>query len=471
MMSPAAMRRQRLRMRPRPRHWGIATRSAIVAATVVLVALVVAGAGLTGLLNHYLVSGIDDAAATRLHDITMALRAEPPSDFDGALLDTDQRVVAIQILTDDDTVAFSSTDAPRAPLVPAAAVGPKPTRVSDDSVPDDDLRIIGRQIDTPHGHYTVLVAGSSELAENTVQAVALLLCASAPLVIAVVAVVTYVLVKRSLRSVDAIRARVAEISTSDLAERVPQPDSHDEIAALADTMNKMLARLETGHNAQRQFVGDASHELRSPLATIISALDVAQAHPELLDQDLLEQTLVPEAQRMQSLIDDLLLLARADEQGLQLRMEELDLGPVIETDADRLRRATRLAVHTDIGETRLSGDARALARVLRNLTDNAARHAHSRIDVTSREQDGTVELIIADDGPGIPESDRLRVFDRFVRLDSDRSRNGGGTGLGLAIVSEIVAAHGGSIAMTERPGGGTAVRVQLPVRRSSDSSR
>lgn len=279
MMSPAAMRRQRLRMRPRPRHWGIATRSAIVAATVVLVALVVAGAGLTGLLNHYLVSGIDDAAATRLHDITMALRAEPPSDFDGALLDTDQRVVAIQILTDDDTVAFSSTDAPRAPLVPAAAVGPKPTRVSDDSVPDDDLRIIGRQIDTPHGHYTVLVAGSSELAENTVQAVALLLCASAPLVIAVVAVVTYVLVKRSLRSVDAIRARVAEISTSDLAERVPQPDSHDEIAALADTMNKMLARLETGHNAQRQFVGDASHELRSPLATIISALDVAQAHP------------------------------------------------------------------------------------------------------------------------------------------------------------------------------------------------
>ena len=130
-----------------------------------------------------------------------------------------------------------------------------------------------------------------------------------------------------------------------------------------------------------------------------------------------------------------------------------------------------IAVHTDSGETRLSGDARALARVLRNLTDNAARHAHSRIDVTSREQDGTVELIIADDGPGIPESDRLRVFDRFVRLDSDRSRNGGGTGLGLAIVSEIVAAHGGSIAMTERPGGGTAVRVQLPVRRSSDSSR
>ncbi|WP_454793329.1 ATP-binding protein [Mycolicibacterium lutetiense] len=470
-MSPAAKRRQRLRMRPRPGHWGIATRSAIVAATVVLVALIVAGAGLTGLLNHYLISGIDEAAATRLHDITTALRAAPPTDFDGALLDTDQRVVAIQILTDGNTVAFSSTDAPSTPLVAVAAVGTKPTRLTDDSAPDDDLRIIGRQLDTPHGHYTVLVAGSSELAENTVQTVALLLSASAPLIIAVVAVATYVLVKRSLRSVDAIRVRVAEISTSDLAERVPRPDSHDEIAALADTMNEMLARLETGHNAQRQFVGDASHELRSPLATIISALDVAQVHPELLDQDLLDTTLIPEAQRMQSLIDDLLLLARADERGLKLRVEDLDLRPVIEAEADRLRRGTRLAVHADVGEIRLSGDARALSRVLRNLTDNAARHAHSHIDITSREQDGTVVLIIADDGPGIPEADRLRVFDRFVRLDADRSRNRGGTGLGLAIVAEIVAAHGGTVTMTEHRGGGTAVRVQLPVRRSSDSNR
>ncbi|MUL81836.1 MULTISPECIES: cell wall metabolism sensor histidine kinase WalK [unclassified Mycolicibacterium] len=469
MMSPAATRR--LRLRPRPRHWGIATRSAIVAATVVLVALVVAGAGLTGLLNHYLISGIDEAAATRLYDVTTALRTESPPDVDGALLDTDQRVVAIQILTDDNRVAFGSTDAPNTPLVPVDAVGTKPTRLTGNSVPDDDLRIIGQRVDTPHGSYTVLVAGSSELAETTVQTVALLLCASAPLVIAVVAVATYLLVKRSLRSVDAIRARVAEISTSDLAERVPRPDSHDEIAALADTMNAMLARLETGHNAQRQFVGDASHELRSPLAAIISALDVAQVHPELLDQDLLDTTLIPEAQRMQSLIDDLLLLARADERGLKLRVEDLDLRPVIETEADRLRRGTRLTVHTDVVEARLSGDAQALSRMLRNLADNAARHAHSRIDISSREQDGTLVLIISDDGPGVPQADRLRVFDRFVRLDSDRSRNGGGTGLGLAIVSEIVAAHGGTVTMTDRPGGGTAVSVQLPIRRSSDSSR
>lgn len=470
MMSPGGTGRQRLRIRPWPRQWGIATRSAIVAATVVLVALIVAGAGLTVLLNHYLISGIDEAAATRLHDITAALRDESPADFDSSLLDTDQRVVAIQIITGADTVAFGSTDAPSTPLVPVAAVGAKPARLSDNSVPDDDLRIVGRKVDTSHGRYTVLVAGSSELAETTVRTVALLLCGTAPLVIAAVAVVTYVLVKRSLRSVDAIRARVAEISTSDLAERVPRPDSHDEIAALADTMNAMLARLETGHTAQRQFVGDASHELRSPLATIISALDVAQAHPELLDQDLLESTLMPEAQRMQSLVDDLLLLARADERGLKLRREELDLASAIEAEADRLRRGTRLAVHTDIGDAQTSGDPRALARVLRNLTDNAARHAQSRIEIGLQRQGRNVVLTVADDGPGIPAADRLRVFARFVRLDSDRSRNGGGTGLGLAIVSEIVAAHGGTVSVAERSGGGTVVRVQLPGR-SSESSR
>ncbi|MDF3337603.1 HAMP domain-containing sensor histidine kinase [Mycolicibacterium septicum] len=469
MISPAAPHRLRLRLRPR--HWGIATRSAIVAATVVLVALVVAGAALTGLLDHYLITGIDEAAATRLHDVAKQLRTEAPTDFDSALLDTDQQIVAIQIVSGDDVVASSSADAPGRPLVPVAGIGSTPTRLTDNSVPDDDLRIIGREVDTPRGRYTVLVAGSSELAETTVQTVALLLCASAPLVVAVAAVVTYLLVKRSLRSVDAMRARVAEISTSDLAERVPRADSHDEIAALADTMNAMLARLESGHTAQRQFVGDASHELRSPLATIISALDVAHVHPELLDQELLDTTLMPEAQRMQALIDDLLLLARADERGMRLRVEDLDLGPVIEAEADRLRRDTRLAVHTAVAETRLAGDAQALSRVLRNLTNNAARHAKSRIDISLREQDGIAVLTISDDGPGIPEADRLRVFDRFVRLDSDRSRDGGGTGLGLAIVAEIVAAHGGTVAMTDRPGGGTVVRVRLPIQPPADSSR
>lgn len=466
MTSRAVLRGQRLR----PRGWGIATRSAIVAATVVLVVHIIAGAALIALLGHFLISEIDDAATTRLHDIASALHSQPPTEFDNALLDTDQRVVAVQVISDNGTVIYRSTGTPSTPLVPIDGIGKTPTRMSE-AASDNDLRVVGKRVNTPGRYYTVLVAGSSEAVEKTVHTVAILLCSAAPLVIVVVAVATYLLVRRSLRSVDAIRSRVAEISTSDLSERVPMPESHDEIAALAETMNAMLARLEMGHNAQRQFVGDASHELRSPLATVISALDLAQSHPELLDQDLIESTLIPEAQRMQVLIDDLLLLARADERGLKLHKEDVDLESIARAEADRLCRETPLSIHGDITAVHLQGDSRALLRLLRNLADNAARHANSCIDITLSKLDGTVLLTVADDGPGIPAKDRRRVFDRFVRLDSDRARSSGGTGLGLSIVAEIVAAHDGSIVVTERPGGGTTARVQLPSGDSPESSR
>jgi signal transduction histidine kinase len=281
--------------------------------------------------------------------------------------------------------------------------------------------------------------------------------------VAVAGGATYLLVGRSLRSVDAIRSRVAEISSSDLSERVPLPADHtNEISALAATMNAMLARIEFGQTAQRRFVGDASHELRSPLTTIISALEVAEAHPELFTTELSTTTLMPEAQRMRALVEDLLLLARADERGLVVRHDRVDLDDLVAEAAVRLRRETTLDVHTDIAPTQVTGDAGALSRVLRNLSDNAARHAGSRIDVGIGSRVGYAVLTVADDGTGISMADRARVFDRFVRLDTDRSRSGGGTGLGLAIVAEIVAAHGGVVTIDDRPGGGALVTVQLP---------
>jgi signal transduction histidine kinase len=264
---------------------------------------------------------------------------------------------------------------------------------------------------------------------------------------------------------------VADISASDLTERVPVPDSRDEIAALAVTMNEMLARIEAGHAAQQRFVGDASHELRSPLTTIISALEVAVTHPELLDADLATGTLIPEAQRMKALIDDLMLLARADERGLTVANDDVDLDDLATAEVERLRRETSLDVRADISPARLTGDAEALSRVLRNLLDNAARHASSRVEVDLRPAGGFVLVGVADDGPGIPAVDRSRVFDRFVRLDQDRSRNAGGTGLGLAIVREIVVAHGGTVSIDDRVGGGTVVSLQLPLAWAPDSSR
>jgi signal transduction histidine kinase len=328
--------------------------------------------------------------------------------------------------------------------------------------PFGQIRFSAQTVTGPDdARYTVVVGEGSPLVLSTVGTVVTALAVAAPVVIAVSAAATYLLVRRSMRSVDDIRSRVADITTSDLTGRVPVPDSRDEIAALAVTMNEMLARVEAGHAAQQRFVGDASHELRSPLATIISALEVAQAHPDLLNSELAQHTLMPEAQRMRSLIDDLLLLARADERGWNIRRDDVDLDDLANGEIDRLRRESDLEVTASVQPVRVSGDPGALARVLRNLLDNAARHASSVVEVDLRQHEGHAVLTIGDDGPGIPAGDRLRVFDRFVRLDEGRSRGAGGTGLGLAIVAEIVAAHHGQVRIEDRPGGGTRAVVQL----------
>jgi signal transduction histidine kinase len=459
----AALRRSSIARRLRPANLGISARSAAVSAIVVLVALAVAGGGFVAILYQWLLGGVDDASAGRVRHIVEALQSESPGNLDGALLTTNQRVVAIQIIAPDGKVIARAGSAPSTPIIPVTNFDLNLRRgMSDDAVPNDDMRLSGQRVNTPSGEYTVIVGGGSEAVEGTARTVAVLLACGAPLIVVVAAAATYNLVHRSLKSVDAIRNRVAEISTSDLAERVPVPDSRDEIAALAVTMNEMLSRLEAGHRAQQRFLSDASHELRSPLATIISGLESAEAHPELLDTELAINTLLPEAQRMRLLIEDLLLLARADEQSLTLRKEEVLLSDIAEVEVNRARRESGCAIHTDLSAVCFSGDPAAMSRVIRNLVDNAVRHAKSRVDVHVGSRSGEATLSVSDDGPGIAPAERARVFERFVRLDSDRARCSGGTGLGLAIVAEVVAAHGGRVTVDDRPGGGTTMKVVLP---------
>ncbi|MEZ0349835.1 sensor histidine kinase [Mycobacterium sp. pR1184] len=447
-----------------PRAWSISARSALVSATVILVALIMAGAILLLVLYFALISAADDAAASRLRDIVKTLQSETTPDLDPPLLATDQRIVAVQIFNGAEHSVASSSSTPEPPMMTLNAIGSTPRiGITGAAVRMHDVRVAAQSLETPTGRYVVLVGAGTDDVEATVSTVAIGLAAAAPLVIAAASVATYVLVRRSLRSVEAIRSRVADISASDLSERVPVPPQRDEIFTLATTMNQMLSRLESSQAVQRRFIADASHELRSPLSTVISALEVGVAHPELLDDRLAADTLLPEAHRMQALVEDLLLLARADERGLALRRTDTDLDDLALAEVTRLRRETTLHVHAELAPTRLVGDASALARVLRNLFDNAARHATSRVEVTVRPDDGRAWLTVADDGPGIAPADRRRVFERFVRLDNDRSRSGGGTGLGLAIVFEIVAAHGGSVRIDDRAGGGTAVVVQLPL--------
>jgi signal transduction histidine kinase len=447
-----------------PGNWSMSARSAVMSAAVVLIAVTIVGVGLIAVLYHSLLKGVDESAAGRVRDIVAGLSEDSPADLDGGLLNDDPRIASVQIVNLDGTVNRRTASAPDTPLLPLGDVTSKlRSGVAISSARDGNVRVSSQLADSPGGRYAVLVAGASQAAESTVAKVVMLLAVAAPFVIGVAAAASYRLVKRSLRSVDAIRIRVAEISSSQLAERVPVPLQNDEISALAITMNQMLARIEAGHIAQRQFVGDASHELRSPLATIIAVLEVRDAHVELRDDaELADSTLLPEAYRMQALLEDLLTLARADEAALDLRNDEVRLDEIATSEADRLRRETQLDVHTDIRPTKLVGDTGAILRVVRNLVDNAARHADGRVDIEVTRRLGAAILVVGDDGPGIPESERRRVFDRFVRLDSDRARSRGGTGLGLSIVADIVAAHGGTVAVAGRDGGGTQVIVTLP---------
>jgi signal transduction histidine kinase len=269
-----------------------------------------------------------------------------------------------------------------------------------------------------------------------------------------------------LRPVEAIRRRVATITAQELHARVPVPAARDEVAALAATMNAMLDRLEAAADAQRRFVADASHELRSPLATIQVGLDILAGTATAGATRLLR--LQAEAQRLGKLVADLLLLARVDEHALALRHDDVDLDDLAYAERDRLRAEHPvLRVVSKIEPVRVSGDADRLERAVRNLGDNAARHAAAEVTLAVWADSEGAHLVVADDGPGIEPADRQRVFERFVRLDDSRARDGGGSGLGLAISREIVAGHGGDISVADDlPGtdhhGGAVFHLRLP---------
>ncbi len=286
----------------------------------------------------------------------------------------------------------------------------------------------------------------------------LVLLIGVPLMMLVVGAVTWAVTGWVLAPVVAIRREVDEITASELYRRVPAV-REDEIGLLARTMNRMLDRLQRSHESRQRFVADASHELRSPIASIRQHAEVAHAHPDSTTVAELAATVLAEDLRMQQLVDDLLLLSRSDEEHGEPPDAPVDLDDVVFAEAQRLRSATNLAIDTSaVSAGQVRGDAAALTRVVHNLADNAARHAHTEITFGLGESDGTVVLTVSDDGPGIPPDDRARVFDRFVRLDTARSRGAGGSGLGLAIVAEVIDRHHGSVRITS----GATFEVRLP---------
>ena len=374
-----------------------------------------------------------------------------------------------QVQLADGTVVESSPAGLRA-IVPAAlraaAVQGMHVRTTTDL---NGLRGDWRTIAVPiqvHGRAGVLlIARSLAAREETLDRLGreFLLAAPAALLLAILA--GYGLAAAALRPVEAMRRRAAAVTAESPGTRLPVPPAHDEIAALAVTLNDMLDRLEAAFEHERRFVADASHELRTPLALLRAELELALRRPRTRDEyaDAIRSA-AEETERLSRLAEDLLLIARGDEGRLPIRREELNghelLDRVRMRFAVRAQELQRPLTVVDGADVTFEADPARLEQALGNLVDNAFVHASGAVALSARRTNGVVELHVTDAGPGVPEGFADRAFDRFSRPDDARER--GGAGLGLAIVDLIAKAHGGGARLTPAPGGGADAYIVIP---------
>lgn len=452
----------------RLRRASVRSRSTAAAVVVVAIAMALGAAVLLLLLQRALITTVSDAADGRAADVSSQVAEEGVAALSTDLAKTTRVTQIIQVLDPDGRiVAASSARAettaltrlrPAADTIQRAEVGEMP--LLDD---DHDYLIVARGAEYGGRTYTVVVASSIQTQRDTVATVTQYLAVGFPVLLLVVAAASWMLTGRALGPVERIRRRVQGIESSDLTERVPVPPTDDEIARLAATMNEMLDRLQAGQATQRRFVADASHELRSPLSTVAAGLDVIAPSARGQAWEDLHRLMRGEAERMRRLVENLLLLAKADDAALPMQRADVDLDDLVDTEVLRLREAGRLKVIADVHPVRIQGDPLRLSQLIRNLVENAALAAHTTVRLSTTELDGHAVVTIEDDGDGIPEADRRRVFERFVRLDASRTRSSGGSGLGLSIVQEIIKAHDGTVTLTAAPTGGTTATVTLPL--------
>ncbi|MEG8035946.1 HAMP domain-containing sensor histidine kinase [Sphingomonas sp. LR61] len=431
-------------------------RTTLGASVVVLAALVVGAVGFVVVLRLVLLDGVRTSAEAGLEQVSSRVES------DGAGAVTDYEDVLVQVVGAGGSVLAHGEDAD-APALSTA---------DESRWSHDGLRwlLVADDVDLPGGGEATLVYGVSlEQTDTAIRTAVVLLAVGVPVLVLVLGIVTWSVTGRSLRPVERMRTEVETIRAAQPDARVVVPDTGDEIARLATTMNAMLDRLDRSAAGQRQFVSDASHELRSPIASLRQHAEVAVAYPDRTDVAEFSDVVRSEAVRLQDLVTGLLELSRLDEGGTGVRrpvdLDDLALDAVARARARVPAGATGdRAIRVDgsgISAARVLGDERLLTGVVRNLVDNAVRHATSRVAVALVEQDGAAVLTVDDDGSGIPAAERDRVFERFVRLDEARSRDAGGAGLGLAIVRDAVRAHGGEATVADSPLGGARFVVRI----------
>ena len=423
----------------------IRLRITAIASAVVAVVLALGAVLFVLVMREALVDGVRTAAGNDASMIAERIYDSKEFSLTETELDTDDQL--IQLVRDGAVIAASKD---------AEELGPLAEREGSAtvSISDEDRYLVAAE----ESRDDVLVVVGHDLSDvdESIAAIVPLVAVSIPALVALLAITTWIVVGRALRPVERMRVEVDEVTANRLDRRIPGADAPDELGRLAATMNRMLDRLDDSQRTQRRFISDASHELKSPLASLRQYAEVARSYPDRMTAAELTEAIDDEGGRLERIVRGMLVLARADEGSLHTAARAVDLDDLLLQEAQRLNASTALAVDAAIEPARINGDAELLAQVVRNLVDNASRHARSRVSLslTSRGM-----IVVDDDGPGIPQSERERVFERFVRLDDARARDAGGSGLGLAIVREIVGAHGGAVVVSESPLGGARFTV------------
>lgn len=436
------------------------------ASAAILLLLLLSAVVLYWRVSDALHTGVDDTVSRQ----AAAIAADTTSSTASTVKPVQGVGAVVQIVDSDGRVISTSADIDGEPRLFNFAVtssGSRPTlrTIRLEALDDATFRVAGLEGPAP-AHNLVYVAVPLSGVNRSTAELAGALVVGVPILTAALAALTWLLAGRALRPVETLRQQAASISVSDMRQRVDVPTGRDELSRLASTLNDLLDRLDNSLSRQRQFVADAAHELRSPIAAIRAQAEVAD-HVNGADEP---SPLAAETVRLSRLADDLLALAHIDADPRR-RSVPLDLDDLVFTEVNLLRERCALVVDTKaVTAVRVDGNSRLLTRAIRNLLDNAAKYARQRIVVVLSRVEGMAELSISDDGPGIRESDRERVLERFTRLDEARARDSGGVGLGLSIVDEVVNTHRGTLRIFDnRPGAKIVMRLPLDGSQQIDS--
>jgi signal transduction histidine kinase len=451
----------------RPSEFSLRLRLLLLTVLVVTAGLAVGGVVLVGVLNYALLRAVNAEALDTARGVAKLINQHSlaqPIPVNPAM--------QVQVIDAQGRVAAVSAGADRLiPMLHATELrGMKDGDVTE--IPgnriglDGEARVVMVTAGPPSAPVKVLVARSTDDLNQGVHILRITLLVAFPLLVAMLAAIKWRILGAALRPVDALRAGAEEITGGTRHGRLPVPESRDEIYRLAVTLNGMLSRLDAARARQRAFVADAAHELRSPLTNMRTELEVAQRLPDTTDWPAISADLLADVERLSRLVDDLLLLARSDDgvptgRHATARLAEVDLDSLVEDVASRYSEVFYARPDQAVVAT---VEPDAIGRVVANLLDNAVRYARTKVRVSVDQEGPYHRITVTDDGPGIPPSDRERVFDRFTRLDDARARDAGGSGLGLAIVRELVRRHGGTVTLGDASPG-LRVDVRLPATR------